>query len=152
MAAAERGYRVRVEAFPDGEPGPRELPGGRVGARLLLEPDPSLAQDPLFVQIKQRHTNKGPFDLTRTVPAPVWQSFQACATDKGLMAGAVTDSAEMEKVREITRNSFETEILTQRTHLESARLMRIGPDEVSRHRDGIPLMGSMVRTLSAVGM
>ena len=152
MAAAERGYRVRVEAFPDGKPGPRELPGGRAIAQLMLEPDPSLAKDPLFVQIRQRHTNKGPFDATRTVPAPVWQSFQACATDRGLMAGAVTDSAEMEKVREITRNSFETEILTDRTYLESARLMRIGPDEINRHRDGIPLMGSMVRTLSAVGM
>ena len=36
--------------------------------------------------------------------------------------------------------------------LESARLMRIGPDEIAKNRDGIALMGSMVRVLTTVGM
>ena len=58
----------------------------------------------------------------------------------------------MAQVRRITRESFETEILTPRTYLESARLMRIGPDEVEKNRDGIALMGSMVRVLTSVGM
>jgi hypothetical protein len=36
--------------------------------------------------------------------------------------------------------------------LESARLMRIGPDEIAKNRDGISLMGSMVRVMATVGM
>ncbi len=152
IAATERGYRVQVEAFPDGEPGPRELPGGRTVARLLIEQDSSLPKDALFAQILQRHTNKGPFDSTRTVPSTVWQQLQTSATDKGLLAGAITDAASMATMRQITRESFETEILTSRTYLESARLMRIGPNEVEKNRDGIPLMGRMVRALSMLGL
>jgi hypothetical protein len=152
MAAAEGGYRVRVEPFPDGEPGPRELPGGRAVARLSIEQDASLLKDPLFAQIRRRHTNKGPFDSTRAVSAPIWQTLQSAAKDQGLLAGAVTDAAEMETMRQITRDSFETEILTERTWLESANLMRIGPDEVEKNPDGIPLMGTMVRIMSTAGL
>jgi hypothetical protein len=152
IAAAQIGYRVRVEAFPDGEPGPRELPVDRTVARLSIEPDASLPKDALFAQILRRHTNKGPFDSARPVPAPMWQLLQKAATDQGLLAGAVTEAVAMAAVRQITRESFNTEILTPRTYFESAHLMRIGPDEVEQHRDGIPLMGRMVRVMSAVGM
>ncbi len=152
IAAAERGYRVRVEPFPDGEPGPRELPGGRTVTRLSVEQDAAISKDPLFAQIRRRHTNKGPFDSTREVAAPLWQTFQAVAKDRGLLAGAVTDAAEKETIRQITRDSFETEILTERTWLESANLMRIGPNEIEKNPDGIPLMGTMVRIMSTAGM
>jgi hypothetical protein len=152
IAAAEQGYRVRVQPFPDGEPGPRELPAGRTVARLSLERDAALPKDPLFAQIRLRHTNKGPFDSTRPVPSPVWQALQAAAGGRGLTAGAVTDPADMESMRRITRESFETEILTERTYLESANLMRIGPTEVEKNPDGIPLMGTMVRLMSSVGL
>ena len=152
IAAAERNHRVRVDMFPDGEPGPRELPGDRAVARLSVTPDAALPRDPLFAQIRRRHTNKGAFDNSRTLPAPVWQDLQKTATDRGLMAGAVTGDAAMANMRRITRDSFEAEILTPRTYLESARLMRIGPTEVEQNRDGIPLMGTMVRLMSAVGV
>ncbi len=152
MAAAERGYRVRVEPFPAGEPGLRELPGNRVVARLAVERDTALAKDTLFTQIRRRHTNKSAFDNTRTVPAPVWTALQRAATDNGLLAGAITDASPMAQVRRLTRESYETECITDRTWLESARLMRIGPDEIEKNRDGISLMGNMPRLLSAVGM
>jgi hypothetical protein len=152
MAAAERGYRVRVDAFPAGAPGERELPGGRAVARLAVERDATVARDPLFAQIRRRHTHKGAFDHARAVPAPSWQALQAAATERGLLAGAVTDAAAMAEVRRITRESYEAEMLTPRTYLESARLMRIGPDEILRHRDGIALTSPMVRVMSAVGV
>jgi hypothetical protein len=151
IAAAERGHRVRVDMFPDGEPSLRELPGDRAVARLSVTPDAALPRDPLFAQIRRRHTNKGAFDNGRTLPATVWQGLQKAATDRGLMVGAVTGDAAMANMRRITRDSFESEILTPRTYLESARLMRIGPTEVEQNRDGIPLMGTMVRLMSAVG-
>jgi hypothetical protein len=152
IAAAERGYRVRVELFPSGEPGLRELPGNRVIARLAVERDAALAKDALFAQIRRRHTNKSVFDNTRSVPAPVWAALQRSATDQGLLAGAITEASAMAQVRRLTRESYETECITDRTWLESANLMRIGPDEIEKNRDGISLMGTMPRLLSAVGM
>jgi hypothetical protein len=152
IAAAERGHRVRVEAFPDGEPEPRELPGARVVARLKIERDAGLPKDPLFAQIHRRHTHKGAYDNARAVPAAIWQVLQARAAEKGLLAGVVTDAEPMSQVRRITRESFEAEILTPRTYLESARLMRIGPNEIEKNRDGIALMSTMVRVMSTLGV
>ena len=152
IAAAERGYRVRVEPFPAGEPGPRELPGNRAVARLMVERDTTLAKDTLFAQIRRRHTNKSAFDNTRMVPAPVWAALQRGATDNGLHAGAITEPGPMAQVRQLSRQSYETECITDRTWLESARLMRIGPDEIVKNRDGISLMGNAPRPPSAVGM
>ena len=152
IAAAERGHRVRVEPFPAGEPGLRELPANRVVARLVIERDANLAKDALFAHIRRRHTNKNAFDNTRSVPAPVWAAWQRSATELGLLAGAVTDTSPIAQVRRITRASYETECITDRTWLESAQLMRIGPDEIEKNRDGISLMGTMPRLLSAVGM
>ncbi len=153
MAAAERGHGVRVQLFPDGEPGPRELPGGRTVARLSLTRDAATPKDPLFAQIRRRHTHKGAFDNARRVPAAVWQGLTASTSPAtGLLAGAVTDAEAMAALRRITRDSFETEMLTPRTYLESARLMRIGPDEIEQHRDGIALTGTMVRLMASVGL
>jgi hypothetical protein len=152
MAAAERGHRVAVQTFPDGEPGPLELPAGRVVARLRIERDTAVAKDALFAQIRRRHTHKGAYDNARAVPADAWKALEAAATERGLQAGAVTEAAAMAQMRRITRESFETEIVTPRTYLESARLMRIGPDEITQMRDGISLMGSMVRVMATVGM
>jgi hypothetical protein len=152
MAAAERGHRVTVQTFPDGEPGALELPAGRAVARLKIERDATVAKDPLFAQIRRRHTHKGTYDNARAVPADAWKALEMAATERGLQAGAVTEAAAMAQVRRITRESFETEIVTPRTYLESARLMRIGPDEITQMRDGISLMGSMVRVMATVGM
>ena len=152
IAAAERGHRVRVEPFPAGEPGLRELPANRVVARLVVERDANLPKDDLFAQIRRRHTNKSAFDNARAVPAPVWAAWRRGATDLGLLAGAITDASPMVQMRRITRESYQTECTTDRTWLESAQLMRIGPDEIEKHRDGISLMGGMPRLLSAVGM
>jgi hypothetical protein len=152
IAAAEKGHRVRVELFPDGEVSPNELPAGRTVARLMVEHEPSVGPDDLFAQIRRRHTNKGPFDSTRTVPPAVWTLLEKTATEKDLLAGAVTANDAMATLRQITRESFEAEMLTPRTYLESAHLLRIGPDEVEKHRDGIALMGTMPRLMSTLGL
>ena len=152
IAAAERGYRVQVQAFPDGEPGANELPGGRAVARLVLSRDASAPRDPLFAQIRRRHTNKGSYDSARQLPAPLWQQLAASSRGAGLLAGEIVDAVNIEQVRKITRASFETEMTTARTWLESAHLLRIGPKEIEQHRDGISIMGAMPRLASSLGL
>jgi hypothetical protein len=154
MAAAERGFRVQVELFPEGEPAATELPGGRPVARLVLQRDASVARDPLFAQIRRRHTNKTAYDNTRRVPASEWQQLTASsrASTLGLLAGDVVEPGTVDKLRQLMRASFETEMTTPRTWLESARLLRIGPGEIEQHRDGISLMATMPRVLSSLGL
>ena len=69
-----------------------------------------------------------------------------------LARGTVDAPAPVEALGRLTRDAFEAEMTTAHTWLESARLLRIGPDEIARHRDGIALMGLMPRVMSRVGL
>jgi hypothetical protein len=152
IAAAERGLRVDVQAFPDGEPAIDQLPGAVRVARLVLTPQAGLPRDPLFAHVFSRHTNKGAYDSTRALAPAQWQQLTGIARSAGLVSGAVTDPSAMNSVRALTRASYEIESTTPRTWLESARLLRIGPDEIEQHRDGISINAAMPRLLTAVGL
>jgi hypothetical protein len=151
LAAAERGYRTLVAPFPDGEYDARSI-DERPVARLVLVRDAGLARDPLFAQIRRRHTNKGTYDGSRRVDDAVLAALRSAASAPGLLAGEIIDAARVAQVRKITRDAFALETTTPRTYLESARLLRIGPSEIERHRDGISLMAPMPRLLTALGL
>jgi hypothetical protein len=150
LAAAERGVRVDVQPFPDGEPGTQELPGGRAVARLVLHD--GAARDPLFAQIRRRHTHKGPYDSTRAVAPADWSALVARAAERGVPAGTVSEPGRVGALRTLTREAYRIEMTTERTWLESAHLLRIGPSEIERHRDGISVTGLMPRLMSSVGL
>jgi Nitroreductase family len=155
MAATERGQRVDIVPFPQGEPPARALPGGSVVATLRVQADSSVKPDALFAQIHRRRTNKGNYDNARVVPANVWRDLAAVPRQmglQGLLAGQVTDAAQLTQLRQITRSSYDIEMTTARTWLESAHLLRIGPDEIAQHRDGISVMGTLPRLLNSLGM
>ncbi len=152
IAAAERGVRVQVEAFPEGEPSSKELPGGYIVARLILTADSTLQRDPLFTQIRRRRTNKNVYDNTRQLPPSLWQEFKSSAATHNLHSGEVIDVARKQQMQKLTRESFQTEMTTSRTWLETAHLLRVGPAEIKQHRDGIGIMGTMARLLNSVGM
>ena len=152
MAAAERGVAVQVQAFPDGEPAADRLPGGRAIARLVLVQPGSATPDPLFAQVRRRHTHKGVYDSARAVPAALTASWLASAQTAGLRAGVADDAQQMQTLRTLTRKAYEIECTTPRTWLESAHLMRIGPDAIARHRDGISIPAALPRLMHAVGL
>lgn len=152
IAASARGYRVTVDLFPQGAPPTNQLPGGTVVARLSLRLDAATKKDPLFDQIRKRHTNKGEYDNARTLSPSDWKQIVGTAAEFGLTASAITDDQKRDAVRQLTRASYETEMLTKRTWLESANLLRIGPSEVEKNPDGILVMGAMPRLLTTLGM
>jgi hypothetical protein len=49
------------------------------------------------------------------------------------------------------RLAAKLELRTPATMMESVRLMRIGPDQILRHRDGISINGRMPRVLASLG-
>jgi hypothetical protein len=154
LAAAERGYSVAVDTFPAGEPSLTQLPKGAVVAKLTVKQDTSVKPDPLFAFILKRHTNKAAYDMQRSVSDANWKILSASASsvNSGLKSGFISDAINMQKIRVITRESYEIELTTSNTHLESMRLLRIGPDEIAKHRDGISVNGLMPRMLMAAGL
>lgn len=152
IAAAQRGIRLEVQAFPAGEPAVRELPGGRAIARLVLHEDAATPPDPLFAQIPRRHTHKGAYDETRPVTPAAWAALRKIPQASGLLAGQLNGTTEVQRVRTIARTAYEIECTTAPTWLESAHLMRIGPTAIARHRDGISISGGMPRAMHAIGV
>ena len=152
IAAAQRGYAVVVDAFPGGAPAADQLPGGTRVATLTLGAPGSAAADPLFAQIVRRHTNKTTYANDRPLPAALPAAWADTARAFGLRSGVVVGDTAMAPIRRITRESYEIECLTPRTWLESARLMRIGPQAIATHRDGISINSTMPRLMHAVGV
>jgi hypothetical protein len=149
IAAAQRGLGVQVDLFPEGAPAANKLPAGTRVATLTLGADGSAKPDPLFAQIARRHTRKTAYDSSRALPDTLLAAWTATAQAFGLRAGLVTGEAAMAPLRKITREAFEIETTTAKTWLESARLIRIGPDAIAKHRDGISLNDPFVRPAAA---
>jgi hypothetical protein len=155
IAAAQRGIAVEVRLLPDGAPAANALPQGTRVATLALGAAGSASADPLYPQIVRRHTHKGAYDSARALPeglAAAWQTTARAFGTFGIQAGVITGDAAMAPIRRITREAYEIEAVTPATWLESARLMRIGPEAIVTHRDGISLNSPMVRALHAVGL
>ncbi|MGI9153202.1 MAG: Acg family FMN-binding oxidoreductase, partial [Rubrivivax sp.] len=152
IAAAQRGIAVKVDPFPDGPPAANTLPAGTRVATLTLGAEGSAKPDPLFAQIPRRHTRKTAYDHQRALPDTLAAAWTATAQAFGLRAGLVTGEGAMAPIRKVTREAFEIETTTAKTWLESARLIRIGPDAIAKHRDGISLNDPFVRLVHTVGM
>jgi hypothetical protein len=152
IAAAERGHAVTVTPFPQGAPAARSLPAGTVVATLTPGPAGSAPRDPLFAAVARRHSAKTAYAEGRPLPEALMSSWLETARRHGLQAGTVTAPEPLAALRRITREAYEIEALTPATWLESARLMRIGPDAIATHRDGISLSSPMIRVLHATGL
>lgn len=156
LAARERGQRCEVELFPEGAFGPQRI-DGRPVARIRLVADVGVARDPLFAQIPRRHTNRSAYDLARPVPAAAWQALAEAGRAPGLRFGWVgPDSAggaeALARHRAIAQEAWRIEMVTPRTIMESYRVLRIGAEEVARHRDGLTVIDPMVEALVKLGL
>ncbi|MBO6949857.1 MAG: hypothetical protein JJ855_17905 [Rhodospirillales bacterium] len=133
MAAAEDGYDIDFDFYPEGEDGPvtvaRFQPGGR--------------SDPLFHHVLERRSCKEPFE-DRGLPPALADTLQA-------YAHIVTEQAKVSAIREITLNAWGVETTTPRTMRESVELMRFGKDEINANPDGIALGGPFLESLMVLG-
>lgn len=152
LAARERGLRADVELFPEGV----DAAGldARPVARIRLRPDSGVAADPLFGQILARRTNREPY-LPREPAVQALRFIAAsCAPHPGVRTGFVTarDEPALQAHRAIAAQAWRIELTTPRAVLESYRVLRIGPAEIARHRDGLCLNTPLARALAALGL
>ncbi|MCU0920324.1 MAG: twin-arginine translocation pathway signal protein [Burkholderiaceae bacterium] len=153
IAARERGLRTEITLFPEGAFAADKL-DGRPVASIRLVSDASVPKDPLFAQILKRHTNRGVYELARPVPASVWQALAEAVKPNPLRFGFVgPDQPDLlARQRAVAAEAWRIEMVTPRTILESYKVLRVGREEVARHRDGLTLLDPTVVWMSRLGL
>jgi hypothetical protein len=143
IAAAERGVRMEITAFPQGEPQPHL--DGRPVARLSFVADDTVGRDSLYQSILRRRTNREIYSKT----APGTRQLEALRADD---VNTTSDPSLLVRLRAITVAAILGEMTTHRTMMESVRLMRIGHDEVDAAGDGLALTGPMIEATRMLGL
>lgn len=158
MAATHHGLRARIDPFPAGAPAADAL-DDRPVARVVLEPARGVVPDPLFAHARARRSNKEPYDPARALSASEVDAIARASTpslpwvaDNGIAADWTVGQAAVEALRSLTWRAHEREATTPAAFMESVRLMRIGRDEIARHRDGITLSGPMIEVGRRLGL
>ena len=157
IALAQQGFRPEVALWPEGEL-PRALrdwgdrgdrnrrPVARISLRSGGEPDP------LFAHVLLRRSPKARFDTERQVSADAMNALLGVVPPVSPVKAAGTlDAARVQSLRILTLAASRVEMLTPATAMESLRLMRVGPDEILQHRDGISINGRLPRLFAAMG-
>ena len=151
VALRERDVEPTVQLFPEGEFAPRSL-DDRPVARVTWKPVPAgTAGDPLFAQLLRRHTAKVDYDTARPVSADTLAALRTALADPAVRYGATAEPAQRDVLRTLCLDSAMVEIRTPRTMMESMRLIRLGPDEIAQHRDGISINSFMPRIAATFG-
>lgn len=148
MAAADDGYRVEFDMFPEGG-NPRQLTAAPVAVATFIK-DADMEADPLFAHVLDRRSNKEPFDTARTLARESLDEL-ILAGRHGTALSATNDIPEVEALRALTREALIIEIETPRTYRESVDLFRIGKREIEANPDGIDFSGPLFETLALFG-
>ncbi len=127
LAAA--GYGLRLE------------PAGDEALTLRLRRDAGLAADPLLAAVTRRRTSRRAFDLEKPV-TPAHARALAAAAGATVTAGFVTAPERVAGVRELAAGAHAAARALPAVAAEWARWLRLGPDEIAAHRDGIAVGGA----------
>lgn len=149
MAAAQDGYRVDLDLFPEGS-SPEGLTGAPVALARLV-PDASVNADPLFAHVLARRSAKEAHDMARPVPAEALDTMLT-ARRHVTNAGGTVDAADLPYWRDMSRKALAIEFETPRTYKESVDLFRIGKREINENPDGIELPGAPLEVMKALGL
>jgi hypothetical protein len=134
MAAAEDGYALETDLFPQGYDGPV----------AVIRFTNSAAKDPLFAHVFDRHTNRNGYE-DRAIEADVQANLAGSFTIK-------SGQSDVAALRTLTWEAMEIEMMTRHVMMESVELMRFGKAEIEANPDGISLGGPFLESLMLAGM
>ncbi|MBO6637126.1 MAG: twin-arginine translocation pathway signal protein [Roseitalea sp.] len=149
MAAADHGYRVDLDLFPDGVAA--DGLDARPVAMARFAHAPGIAVDPLFAHVLQRRSMKEAHDATRPVPQSAIDVLAAACRNVSGVGGTAAES-ELGYWRDLTMRAMEIEFDTPRTLKESVDLFRIGKREINANPDGIELPGAGFEIMNRLGL
>ncbi|MDP5218647.1 twin-arginine translocation pathway signal protein [Ruegeria sp. 2205SS24-7] len=149
IAAAQDGYRVAFDLFPDGEPG-LNLDNRPVAVARFI-PETGGEEPDLFAQILNRRSLKEPYDMARPVGAEVLTALEQ-AVDKGSDVATTNTPGLVQNLRNLTADALQVEFETPHTYKESVDLFRIGKREVNANPDGLNFSGPMWEMMRLTGL
>lgn len=149
MALAEQGIAARLSLFPDGGATAAEV-GREPFARIVLDGQGGM-KDRLFEQVLHRRSTKTEY-ANRLPETSALSALDAAIEGFDGAHTVFTDAAKVAELRTIALNAWRIEIDTDRTYRESAELMRVGAEEIARHRDGIELHGPFIWWAKRLGL
>lgn len=148
LAAAERGFRADVTPFPGGEPHPT------LDARPLAHVrfTEGGAADPLFAHILTRRTNRLAYQARAVSPEDMARLMEAGGAAPGLAYSYASGGETTAALGDLAWRAFDREAHTPHAHHETARLLRVGREQIARHRDGIAVTGAFVEAAAALNL
>jgi hypothetical protein len=149
MAAAEEGYLVSIDEFPQGFD--QNQLDQRPVASMTFVKDDSIQKDPLFTHVLSRRSLKEPFDLEQKVSDEVLRELEN-TNQLGVTVATTNHSEMVNTLRKLSHKALAIELATSRTYKESVDLFRIGKAEVNSNPDGIDFSGPMFDSLNAAGL
>jgi hypothetical protein len=154
MALAKEGLESLVTLWPQVElPTDLKAWDARPVAHIaIIKTSTVVAPDALFDHILKRHTPKSDYDTARMVSPTTLKALTESNQATSVVVDGTVDTAQLAVMRDLCWQSAQVELLTPRTYLESSKLLRIGPDEILKNRDGISINSSFVRLANAAGM
>jgi hypothetical protein len=158
IAAAEQGYTIEPQLFPQGI-WPENAVGDTALARLKFVKDASVARDPLFAQILRRRSTK----LNYRANEPASGAHVAALAEAARVSVVETSHApvsfastgtpaEVARLKAIAASAYRVEANTHRTHMETVERLRIGADAIAQHRDGLSIHGPGIWLLKTAGL
>jgi hypothetical protein len=144
IAAAQRGYSLKIDWFPQGES------SNDLGLKSIADIQfvKGAEADELFDQILLRRSNKAPFDLNQSVS----EDSKRLLTEKLSMANINQNDVQLQKIKTIVADASRLESMTPRTMKESIDYMRLGNDQVVATPDGIALAGAPMSIFHRLGI
>ena len=132
LAAHAVGYRTALTLLPAGS-------GTNHVARLQLERGEA-QPSPLFASITRRHTNRGPYDTARPIPADAVQAMDALGRDlPDVSVLWFTSESDRRAIAELIVAATEAIIADREQAADSAKWLRMSWEKLQRHRDGVTL-------------
>ncbi|WP_165793580.1 Acg family FMN-binding oxidoreductase [Hyphococcus luteus] len=150
QAAAEMGYALETDAFPEGEAFP--VLDKRPIASVRFVKTGERDKDPLFAALLKRRTARSPFDQSRPVSAETLNALDSVLRAEDGEFEWANDDANLEMLKEICRKAWRTEMTTPGPRHESASYTRIGEKQINAHPDGISLSGPVMEAMGAFGV
>ncbi len=135
MAAAQKGFEVQTELYPQGEQGP---------VALCNFVSSTAKPNPLFAHVLQRRSHKETFDGT-----PVTAN---AATSLNEHADLFLEGNDRDNLRQLAQDAWLAEVNTPDAWKESIDLLRIGKAEINANPDGIDVGGPLMEALSLIGV
>ncbi|PCJ46441.1 MAG: twin-arginine translocation pathway signal protein [Gammaproteobacteria bacterium] len=166
QAATQTGHRAELSLFPEGVSGDKL--DNRPIARLILNKDVLINEDPLFQFVLNRHTNRNAYDLSKLISNETLIKITKVkeVEETGLSITAIglkniissdsthlsNEKPSLEILRQLTKNALKDELLDPVAFQESIDLMRIGRSEIEASPDGISLGGGFLESLKLLGL